>query len=175
MPFFESLKSQKKRIKKELYTEDCELAKKCENVEEQILFWKSRLRDMLQIGLFEQEFPLMEDYQEIINEEIKYLEEVVKSQFEVSIKHNKKIQPIWWKGTGRQLRYLMDELARLDLIDRNSPVNKHCKELFINMDKEPFTDSIKQNSSGATKKPKGHEQLDQIIKETKEQRESDKT
>ena len=83
------------------------------------------------------------------------------------------IEPIWWRNSGRLLRYLFDELTRHDLIDRNSPVNKHIKEHFINKKKEPFTDSIKQNSSGVglnkSGKPRGHEKVDSIVKDLKEQ------
>lgn len=87
----------------------------------------------------------------------------------------KQVQPIWWKGSNRLLRYLMDELAKLDLIDRNSPVNKHIKEHFIDQYQKPFSDSIKQNSSGAglnkSGKPKGHDQIDGLIKSLKQQQE----
>jgi hypothetical protein len=80
---------------------------------------------------------------------------------------------IWWKKTGRLLKYLMDELARLDYIDQESPVNKHIKEHFIDKNKYPFTDSIKQNSSGAglnkSGKPKGHEEVDSLINSLKDQ------
>lgn len=75
--------------------------------------------------------------------------------------------PLWWKKSGRLLRYLMDELARLNYIDRESPVNKHIKEHFIDKQQKPFTDSIKQNSSGAgnnkSGKPRGHEEIDDLI------------
>lgn len=82
-------------------------------------------------------------------------------------------KPIWWKKSGRLLKYLMDELARLEYIDRESPVNKHIKEHFIDKNKNPFTDSIKQNSSGAglnrSGKPKGHKEIDNLINSLKDQ------
>ena len=86
---------------------------------------------------------------------------------------NETHKPIWWKKSGRLLKYMMDELARLDYIDRESPVNKHIKEHFIDKDKNPFTDSIKQNSSGAglnkSGKPRGHEEIDNLINSLKDQ------
>lgn len=82
------------------------------------------------------------------------------------------IQPIWWRSTGRSLRYLFEELTKYDLIERSSPINKHIKEHFIDKNKIPFTNSIKQNSSGVSNnksgKPKGHEKIDKIIKELRE-------
>uniref|UniRef100_UPI002635D8C4 hypothetical protein n=1 Tax=Hydrotalea sp. TaxID=2881279 RepID=UPI002635D8C4 len=81
----------------------------------------------------------------------------------------KEIKPIWWQGTGRQLGYLLDELAAKGFIDKNTNFNEAIKTHFVDKDKNPFTNSIKQNKSGTqhnTKsggKPKGANQLDEII------------
>lgn len=105
--------------------------------------------------------------------EIDHVQDLIKSHQQGKGKPGKAIQPIWWKKSGRLLKYLMDELARLDYIDRESPVNKHIKEHFINKEQNPFTDSIKQNSSGAglnkSGKPKGHEEVDSLINSINDQ------
>lgn len=80
-----------------------------------------------------------------------------------------KITPIWWKKSDRLLGYLFDQLMKHDLIDKDTASNLAIKEHFINKNKEPFGDSIKQNRSGATNinknnKPKGAEIVDEIIK-----------
>lgn len=82
----------------------------------------------------------------------------------------KQIKPIWWQGTGRQLGYLLDELAAKGFIDKNTNFNEAIKIHFIDKDKKPFTDSIKQNKSGASNtningKPKGANVVDEIIKD----------
>ena len=85
-----------------------------------------------------------------------------------SVKNNLDIKPIWWKKSDRLLGYLLDELARTGLIDKNTDINRAIKEHFINQDKNRFKDSIKQNRSGASNintsgKPKGAKDIDDII------------
>lgn len=82
----------------------------------------------------------------------------------------KLIKPIWWQGTGRQLGYLLDELAAKGFIDKNTNFNEAIKIHFIDKEQKPFTDSIKQNKSGASNtnkngKPKGANVVDEIIKD----------
>ena len=81
----------------------------------------------------------------------------------------KQAKPIWWQGTGRQLGYLLDELAAKGFIDKNTNFNEAIKVHFIDKEQKPFTDSIKQNKSGASNtnkngKPKGANVVDEIIK-----------
>lgn len=82
----------------------------------------------------------------------------------------KEIQPIWWKGSGRQLGYLFDKLKTNGLID-GSCINKNIKEHFVDMDKKTIK-NVKANRSGAinqTKhnKPKGGDLIDKIVSDTK--------
>lgn len=81
------------------------------------------------------------------------------------------IKPIWWKDSARLLGYLLEELAKVDLIDKNSNINQLIKEHFIDKDMKSFKKSIKQNRSGTnsnkTIKPKGHMKIDKIIKNLK--------
>ena len=82
--------------------------------------------------------------------------------------HRKDIKPIWWKKSDRLLGYLFDELAKADFIDKNTDINQAIKEHFLNKDKDKFSDSIKQNRSGASNintsgKPKGAKDIDDII------------
>ena len=128
-------------------------------------------------------------YIELLDLELKGVEESNKEKGMENLKNmepndtrtpfiQRAVQPIWWKGSNRKLKYLLDELARLDMIDRDSPVNKLIKEHFIDKDKKPFTDSIAQNSSGmgsnkgtsknSKAKPKGHQEIDSIIKSAKD-------
>ncbi len=86
--------------------------------------------------------------------------------------NKKSSNPIWWKKSNRLLGYLLDELARADFIDINTEVNSAIKEHFIDKNRETFTDSIKQNRSGASNtnvsgKPKGAKEIDEIIKALK--------
>ena len=81
----------------------------------------------------------------------------------------KQAKPIWWQGTGRQLGYLLDELAAKGFIDKNTDFNEAMKVHFIDKEQKPVTDSIKQNKSGASNtnkngKPKGANVVDEIIK-----------
>jgi hypothetical protein len=152
------------------FKKDQEEANKIEDLQERLLFLKKRLKEFNQqpIGL-----KLFDDYDAPMKLEIDYVQGSINDQQQGEAKPGKTIQPIWWKKSGRLLRYLMDELARLDYIDRGSPVNKHIKEHFIDQNKEPFKESIKQNSSGtgANKgtnknqkaKPRGHEEIDHLI------------
>lgn len=154
------------------FEKDLKKANKIEDLDERILFLEKRKKEYLQdqggIGDFE---GIAKKYQREID--YLYKEKKIRQQG----KPGKAIQPIWWKESGRLLKYLLDELARLDYIDRKSPVNKHIKQLFINRERESFTDSIKQNSSatGANKgtdknqktKPKGHKEIDNLINSLK--------
>ncbi|PZP44256.1 MAG: hypothetical protein DI598_14735 [Pseudopedobacter saltans] len=80
------------------------------------------------------------------------------------------VKPIWWKGTERQLGYLMDKLRTNGLID-GEHINKIIEQHFVNKDKERIKNA-KSNRSGAinqTKngKPRGSEIIDTIVSETK--------
>ncbi|MGC4233674.1 MAG: hypothetical protein QM594_11905 [Niabella sp.] len=97
---------------------------------------------------------------QVVSNDLKMEQQVIRQ------KNNK---PIWWQGTGRQLGYLLDELAAKGFIDKNTNFNEAIKTHFIDKDKNPFKDSIKQNKSGTgqnkNQKPKGAESLDEILKE----------
>jgi len=82
-------------------------------------------------------------------------------------------EKIWWKGTGRQLGYLIEELERHKLIEINGEINKVIKEHFLDQKRNPFSDSIKQNRNGSAinsnNKPKGSEKIDELVSSTKSQ------
>ncbi len=81
--------------------------------------------------------------------------------------------PICWLKSNRLLGYFIEELAKKRFVDMETNINKAIKEYFIDKNKEPFTDSIKQNRSGSgsnkgsvsnkESKPKGHEKIDSIL------------
>ncbi len=86
--------------------------------------------------------------------------------------HHSTINPIWWQKSDRLLGYLIEELSKKGFIDRDTDINKLIKDHFINKDKEPFSESIKQNRSGSgnnkNSKPKGSIDIDNITSSLKE-------
>jgi Ni,Fe-hydrogenase I large subunit len=150
---------------------DQQAANKIEDLQDRLQFFKQRKKEYAQY-LLAKGYPDFENLAATYQVEIEYLQDLIKSQQQGKVKPGKPNQSIWWKKSGRLLKYLMDELARLDYIDRESPVNKHIKEHFIDRERNPFTDSIKQNSSGAglnkSGKPKGHEDVDSLINSLKD-------
>lgn len=161
------------------FKKDQEAANEIEDLQDRLLFLKQRKKeyDQYQAEGFNWD---LGDKSKQYQLEIDHVQDLIKSQQQSKGKPGKAIQPIWWKKSDRLLKYLMDELARLDYIDRESPVNKHIKECFLNQHKNPFKASIAQNSSGvgANKgtsknqkaKPKGHEEIDNLINSLKNQK-----
>jgi hypothetical protein len=166
------------------FKKDIAKANKIKNLSKRILYINDKLHAIEQDGGFKYyEFKDYYDYTDKMNRERTMLYSKLESQnhsihkrtkFE-SIKTNASanaIELIWWKKSGRLLGYLLEELAKHDLIDRESPINKIIKDHFLNNKKERFTDSIKQNRSGAGEnkgtdknkksKPKGAEKFDKI-------------
>jgi hypothetical protein len=116
-------------------------------------------------------------------QEIKYVRKLINlDSMESEAKSHKQsykaIEPIWWQGTSRLLGYLMEELTRERLIDRNTNINRAIKDHFIDKSKNHFPDSIAQNRSGSANnkgsskrpagKPKGHERVEEVIKKVKQ-------
>jgi len=140
-------------------------ANKIENINDRILFLKKEVKEFKQDGWVID----IDNFVDAMNEEIKYLSELNKNNKTPNVKP---VNPIWWQKSGRLLGYLIEELAILGYIDRNTDINKVIKEHFIDKDKNPFKDSIKQNRSGTginkNSKPKGHKDIDNILNNLKE-------
>jgi len=98
--------------------------------------------------------------------EIDYVKKLINQQQHKGMT-GKANQPIWWQKSGRLLGYLIEELAKKGFIQRDTDINKVIKEHFIDVNKRPFTDSIKQNRSGSginkNSKPKGFDDIDKIL------------
>lgn len=149
---------------------DQQAANKIEDLQDRLQFLKHRKKEYAQY-ILAKGYPDFENLKAQYQLEIEYLQDLIKSQQQGKVKPGKPNQSIWWKKSARLLKYLMEELAKLDYIDRESPLNKHIKEHFIDRAQKPFTDTIKQNSSGAgnnkSGKPKGHEVVDDLINSLK--------
>lgn len=141
-------------------------ANKIENINDRILFLKKEVKEFNQQDGWVID---IDNFVDAMNEEIKYLSELNKNNKTPNVKP---VNPIWWQKSGRLLGYLIEELAILGYIDRNTDINKVIKEHFIDKDKNPFKDSIKQNRSGTginkNSKPKGHKDIDNILNNLKE-------
>jgi hypothetical protein len=143
-------------------------ANKIESTDERILFLKKEIKEYRQTR---DNWALnLDNFEDKVNDEITYLSELKKSnKNDIQIKP---IKHIWWKKSNRLLGYLIEKLMKLGYIDRETDINRVIKDHFIDKDKKPFTDSIKQNRSGAginkESKPKGSNDIDNIISNIKE-------
>ena len=140
-------------------------------------YWQKKIKEFKQAknqAGYDDIFFWSSKYDRQVEEEINFIKTQIKDDKKNNLKKSNS-QPIWWKKSARLLRYLMEELAKHDFIENESPINKHIKEHFIDKNKDMFSDSIKQNSSGVgnnkTGKPKGHEKIDDIITQLKNQKE----
>lgn len=143
-------------------------ANKIDSIDDRILFLKKEIKEFRQSH--ENLFIDIDNYEEKVKDEISYLKDEKKSN-KTSIP-GKRLNPIWWQGSGRLLGYLIEELSKKGFIDKNTDINKVIKDHFINRDKNPFPDSIKQNRSGSginkNSKPKGNNDIDNILSNLKE-------
>lgn len=134
-------------------------ANKIENIDDRILFLRKEIKEFKQSGGWD-----LINFTKALKEEIKY---ILSSNTDSKVIPVKPINPIWWQKSNRLLGYLIEELARLEYIERDPDINKVIKEHFIDKNKKPFTDSIKQNRSGSgnnkTSKPKGYNEIDNIL------------
>lgn len=108
----------------------------------------------------------LNEEQEIVKQELNSKQNKPTSIVANPILTDKLIKPIWWTSSDRLLGYLIEQLEKNKLINIEGNINKVIKEHFINKQKKPFTDSIKQNRSGATK-PKDHNSIDEIVNKIK--------
>ncbi len=143
-------------------------ANKIQNIDERILYLRKEIKEYKQL---QDSWSIdMDNYDKKVDEEINYLMQLKKSN-KAPIQ-GKTINPIWWQKSDRQLGYLIENLAKLGYIDRGTDINKAIKDHFINKDKKPFPDSIKQNRSGTginkNSKPKGSTDIDNVINNLKE-------
>lgn len=142
-------------------------ANKIESIEERILFLKKELKEFKQQDGWDID---MDRYEDKIIQEIKYLDELPKSNNKSPVQIN--INPIWWQKSNRLLGYLIEELAKSGFIDRKTDINKLIKQHFIDQNKNPFKDSIAQNRSGSginkNNKPNGYKDIDKIINDLKQ-------
>lgn len=163
------------------FTKDLKRANIMADLSERLLYLKERLDEHSKFNSWD-----LSGYEKAMKKEIRFTENLILSQNKEVVtkpvqaeKIASNIQPIWWKKSNRLLGYLMEELAKLDMIDKDSPINKHIKEHFIDKNKELFKASITQNRSGAGNnkgtsknkgtKPKGHTDIDNTLKRISEQ------
>lgn len=153
-------------------------ANSIDNITERKLFLKKNLKEFKQSSSsLESWYIDIEGYEAKVKEEIIYVEELEKTKINVPQLQPNNITPIWWQKSNRLLGYLIEELSSKGFIDRNTDINKMIKQHFVDTNKEPFNNSIAQNRSGSgsnkgtttnkENKPRGHNDIDNIISDLK--------
>lgn len=158
--------TEKKEPKPEFdFEKDKAEANKINDLHERLLFLITRKKEFDQHIAGSWNFYL-DDRSTQYQLEIDYVQKLIDQQQHKGMTE-KPINPIWWQKSGRLLGYLIEELAKKGFIQRDTDINKVIKEHFIDVNKSPFTNSIKQNRSGSginkNSKPKGSDDIDKIL------------